>query len=497
MTVAQISRRHDRLASVMSRFTLPVGSVVITRRSSTTYHLSWLVAPGQYVQLDMTQISALPGGNLVFQMNFMRGGVPMLSIDDTDASVVRSGTWNRPFNNTAAYGGSYGMSTSTGAHVTFTSPANSTSLGLRTVQAVNGGLAKVEINGDATLANLCKTAQQVVDDGTFANTILVANGGSLNPTDRVFDFYSPTSLFDSPVAVASGLAAGTHTLRLTVTGYKRSAATDVRVYDSGYSYATASTAITDSGALIFGTEQIQKTNSAFEFAWNVLPSGATTRTFIGRVHGYEIQDSFAVTVDGASQTMTDGQTILGSTIVLAQTTRLRHPDTGTTDIANISITYTMTRGGLRVETTTDWLVTASVGAGYPGMIPMDASFDRGNSTGRQTPVTLTAGDGSFKGAAKAHAGWLWQSAGKYAALLYSPKNPAPVVNWQYAPLRFLGFEDRAPVQGLRINKLYYTRQTGTGTSDREDVVNGTRWTSDIIYRFAYFPGGANAALAAA
>jgi hypothetical protein len=53
------------------------------------------------------------------------------------------------------------------------------------------------------------------------------------------------------------------------------------------------------------------------------------------------------------------------------------------------------------------------------------------------------------------------------------------------------------VQGLRINKLYYTRQTGTGTSDREDVVNGTRWTSDIIYRFAYFPGGANAALAAA
>ncbi|MGH2755528.1 MAG: hypothetical protein ACRDLB_14010, partial [Actinomycetota bacterium] len=170
--------------------------------------------------------------------------VPMTSVDDPDASWTyaggsgTSGAWLTS-TNSQAFGGSYKRETNAGATATYAAPLGATKLGLRGFKDPNGGLMKVAIDGDATRANLLPTAQQLVDAGTFPNTILVGNRGTLQPTDRVYDAYAATATPDTQETFASGLAASVqHQMQLTVTGYKRAAAGDARGYVSGAMYST-------------------------------------------------------------------------------------------------------------------------------------------------------------------------------------------------------------------------------------------------------------------
>src|SRR5690606_32598678 len=120
----------------------------------------------------------------------------------------------------------YRQSSTSGSTVTWTSPT-STAVGIRTVATTNGGLAKVSIDGSATAATMLPTAQQMVDSGKYLAGILVANGGTLNPTDRVLDCYSPNAagtagyedLWDVRVGFAEGLSSAAHTVVITATGY--------------------------------------------------------------------------------------------------------------------------------------------------------------------------------------------------------------------------------------------------------------------------------------
>ncbi|MDQ0767991.1 hypothetical protein QF031_000740 [Pseudarthrobacter defluvii] len=94
------------------------------------------------------------------------------------------------------------------------------------------------------LADRLDTAQDVVTRGWYANTILVANGSTLNPTDRVMDSYSPTTAQNKYAArrvLAADLTAGAHTVKLTVTGYNRIGVSAQRAYVTRFLHSLPST----------------------------------------------------------------------------------------------------------------------------------------------------------------------------------------------------------------------------------------------------------------
>ena len=112
-----------------------------------------------------------------------------ITINDDAAGVSHSGTWTTG-TNAVAYGGTYHYSTEAGATIRCTCAATTTAVGIRSFKATNGGIGVAYIDNDTTLCTLLPTAQSLVDAGTLANTVLVANGGTLNPTDRIYDAYA-------------------------------------------------------------------------------------------------------------------------------------------------------------------------------------------------------------------------------------------------------------------------------------------------------------------
>src|SRR5690606_7304340 len=138
--------------------------------------------------------------------------------------------------------------------------------------------------------------------------------------------------------------------------------------------------------------------SAWEYAHSIRPTGGSSFTFVGNIHGYEEQDSLTFTVDGASVTLSDGQTVLGNVLEITRETTLRHPDTGSTDLATVTTTYTLSGNGLRLRHTTEWAVGGTCTASYPAMFPVDRErFSKGMVNTLPTDLDVTAGDGTFKG----------------------------------------------------------------------------------------------------
>jgi hypothetical protein len=141
----------------------------------------------------------------------------MTSVGRDDASITRTGTFSTG-TQAAAYGGGYRFSTATNAQVARSTVAGATAAGMHFTIAADGSLWKVSIDGDPTRARLLKTAQQVVDDGIFPASILAANGGPFNPTDRVVScFQNRSIIYDNLVAFADDLTPGVHAI--TLNGY--------------------------------------------------------------------------------------------------------------------------------------------------------------------------------------------------------------------------------------------------------------------------------------
>jgi len=215
-------------------------------------------------------------------------------------------------------------------------------------------LWKVTIDGSTTAANLCQTAQQVVDEGSYPSTVLVAGGGTLSPADRVINCYAASGQsWDFPMAAASGLSSATHTLILTSTGFTRTGTSGNRAYLTGFSYAVGTETPVTAGVEILPAITTQPAYSAHEGVEAIYPFGTSSYTdYIGRIHGYEVEDSLAFVIDGTPTTITDGTTVsAGTATVINQVSHTRHPayGGGTAHFADIVSTFTLHSEGLDVE----------------------------------------------------------------------------------------------------------------------------------------------------
>jgi hypothetical protein len=339
------------------------------------------------------------------------------------------------------------------------------------------------------------------------STQLVANGGTLNPTDRVFDSYASsvgTTNWGGVIPLAAGLdPAVTHTVRVTVTAAVRKGITapNDRAYFSGFSYGSASIGLTDASTIIVPVGIMNAVVSAWEHAAKVKPTGATTATFLGNVHGYEQELGFTIKIDGTSPTISDGQIITAKqSIVITRTSQMFHPETGATKVADATVVYTMSRGGLELWPTLSWAVTADVSASY-AMLPLEGAasttvgatkFNRASLleyAGGVLTLTGATETDTYLGASKSPAGWAW--GGKFGALIHVPDVESYTNDWQWANVSGTRVEDRNLAAGGRITKFYIPRHAdATETVAAGDVHS---YRSQIL--FSYFPNGAEASLA--
>jgi hypothetical protein len=357
----------------------------------------------------------------------------------TTPAYTTSGTWGTS-TTVASYSGKASYSKTANSYIQheFTGV---TRLGSATFGGgTNYGLVLVSIDGDKTLADLLPTAQDLVTAGTYADTILVANGGTLNPTDRVWDTYNLSNNIRRPGAPSvnpplgamqwftESLASGTHTLRLTITGYKRAASTDAYAYicmvvGGSDSYATSATSLN-----FYETVQNIATTirPIWDLSYNTLPDGEASYEWMGHDDSETVDDTPVLNVDGVGAALVSGTELFGSVVEIVLVNKLIHSGVAG-PIGSISYSHSLSNAGYAISHTLTWGV-AGLTNGYPFMMSLDsAQFDRFN-TSDNTAIELpgTTGGNYVNSAGKT--AWAWDNDGYVVATLHIP-DLASVDNW--------------------------------------------------------------------
>jgi hypothetical protein len=352
---------------------------------------------------------------------------------------------------------------------------------MRAFSYTSSGVAKVEIDGDATLANLLPTAQDSVDAGRLPNTILVANGGSLNPTDRIWDQYYVGVEDSGKEVFTTSLAVGVHTIKLTVTGYKESGSSNAYVRPDAFFYVTNNTTLANANSTRKITD-ILSTSSDQEYVFMPLPTGASDGTqWVGNIHGNDNQITLTFKINGVSVTPTDLTVYSGSLVEITRTSQLFHPDLGATVIGTSSTVYTINcTSGLWVNYSVTWLVAGTMNQAFSAMCAVDNLLDRGSSYLSTSDYNLSNNDGDYHPNLKDSVAYLWDADGIYAVLMYISDVVSVTKNWQSNGSYFLATQDRS---GDTLNKIYLYR---VAPSNPEAYAINDVWSCNANYRLALF-----------
>jgi hypothetical protein len=481
--ICAAARGGDNHAQTIWDAVAPATPVSFTKKvSDASYIIYQQNGQSRFMEMTLNALAGMPAGySPPLAINRINTVVPYLLVVNEDASWAYTGTWT-------VFSGSH-RSVIAGDRARFTSPAGTVAMGLNFATASNTGYAKVIIDDDPTRATLLTTAQEEVDAGRLPSTVLVANGGTLNPTDRVAD----TSTFTSGGAnrhVADELAPGVHTMDVFVTGYKRSSATDLRVAILGAYYHSSSVTPATASVVIMEDARIMWANSNHEFAYYVKIGGVTEWT--GSIpHGYEEVVSTEFLSDGVPVTMTNGQVIQNDeSFVVNRTTKLHHPNA--VHMADKELSYTFDGSGLRVQHNTDWLTSAEISAAYEAMLPTDGistngsteTFTRGSGSAissdveldlqlfpGETPFDTTTGESDQM--------WMWSTGTNRHVMAAKMADPETTLQgYAYVSSLKSFLQDRSG-----LNKAYWTLKTN-GEGPAMFVANGTHWESDTTYRWA-------------
>jgi len=485
----------------------PNTGVAIEQPTAGVYNLWQRITAGQWLRATLGTRTNTNGG-VSHLITELRLATPVVGVNDNDAAITYTGTWTQG-TNAGAYGGDYRYGATAGATASYTTPAATTRVGAKIGAISNGGLFSVKINGDPTRARMLPTAQDMVERGLYPNTILIANGGTLAPTDRVMDGFG-TGAWDYTYLWADDLPPAAHTLLLTTTGYQRAAATGFRGYFSAFIHGQAQS-IGAAGTIAPVLMQIDPGagTSAFEYAIAGRPASEASSSadaFFGTVHDNEAETSLTVRVDGATVTPTVGAApvVPVERATITKVSELRHPSAGSGaagKVADVTTVYTLDRDGWHIDVDIDWTVSMRLGAAY-AMMPVLGStatsgqsglrgiaFDRAdvleNAAG---PFRFTGGSDAYFGSSKSAAAWMWQSTGPIVAALYIEDVAAFTDDWVNSAGYFTSVQDRLGT----VVKTYISRIGSGGINTFEITQPGDNWTWRAHYLVGYKREGADA-----
>jgi hypothetical protein len=325
-----------------------------------------------------------------------------------------------------------------------------------------------------------------VDTGFYPSTILTTGGGSIAPTTRVLDSYHTVEVYSVWQAIASGLSTGsTHTVVLTVTGLKRTAASSTRLMIQGFGYGTPTTTPATAGAIVFHTTRVGTHFPTHELAIDHLPTGASAKAFAGgNNHGYEYATAAPIiTIDGAVQTIADGASLnvaAEAKIVIASD--LYHPQRTDAPTFGVQRTYRLNAAGLTVHQLLTAKLATVVDSGYLAMFSVSSNLDRAQVDGSSTVYNLhdqtTNPDGTYLGKGENTGAAWWKDGGEAVAAISIPNAKQLTGGWSDSVVM-------ASVRVMASTKAskFYARRTGS-------VAAGDKWAGEATYVIGRLPDGA-------
>ncbi|MDR0397832.1 MAG: hypothetical protein LBH36_01445, partial [Candidatus Nomurabacteria bacterium] len=333
------------------------------------------------------------------------------------------------------------------------------------------------------------TAQDLVDSGILDSSALTANGGNLDPTDRVIDHYSQPHR--EKITTLSPTLAGTHTVRIEVTGYKNSASSGTRVYLTGVTtHEGDQVPLTTPGVQLVKVDEFSSSIAAQEYAMTLNPQGGVSEWY-GNWHGQDVDTSFEILVDGSPVTLNNGDIVVPNDSLLI----IRKSDgfnsgidggaaSGATPIAKTTVNYEMKKGvGLDVSYEIEMLTSGTLGKSYSLMESASKTLDKGTTLGYGQDVVMLHYDNSHNAISRSNLAYLWEENGVKASMLYIPEIMETIGGEWYDDNLYL--EDR---KNDDLNKIYLTRGSVS-------YAPGHKFTAHGIYVGKVFPQGADSVLA--
>lgn len=407
------SFERARVDNIFSRmFAKPRGIALL--RNNESYEL-FCAARSGYLRYGLPRVTGSGTDG-----PFGAGGVNMLrevdhvstltGVDYASAAAVETGAgWSN-----VTGPPQYRRTETIGDSSTYTTPANTTEVGLTiTRHATCGGVMRVAINGDFTAARGLPTAQQLADAGRLDPVLLVGGGGTIDPTHRVYSSYATTTTPDVRLLLATGLSPGAYTVRVELVGYRSGASAGNR-RGTIQQFAHAQTPLALSTQVWGGEPLSDVGGSAWEVATSFVPDGGAS-VFLGTYHGNHTQSSLEVYVDGV-MTNPANLVIVPATesIRIVSKGTLIHPTGGY--VADITTEYVLDAYGLTISPTTTWVKPGRSRAAY-AMMPVTGPRKHGGFTNGTTsrnaelsvalPTGLNVDQDSSK--SKASTAWLWSS----------------------------------------------------------------------------------------
>jgi len=470
----------ERLLATIRGF----GTQCFVREAAGAYEIGYQIDDVRFVVHTLTTYSGAPGGYAnLYQLANAYVRQPISAYDDTSSEVTKAGTWTST-THAAAYGGTYAYSLTSGNTATFTAPSGTDSLYVIGSPLSNGGAAKVTIVNDLgknVTASALPAAQDEVTAGNLPSTVLVANGGTLNPTDRVLNYYAATAVYsDANRQIVTGLDRGrAHTVTVTVTGYKHASSSAARVYFSGFAFTgpAAGDRIDRARSWIQDAQVGPLAGlSAYEYAISSKFGGSTLA--IGNVHGYDNQTSLVFTVDGVDVTLAAGEVKAGRNIVLLRTSELFHP-AATGKVADAIARYEVSApDGLRLQTKITWAQAGISNYAMQIMWPYTGAWTRGAYAGQTVDMAVTDSNGSEKGHLESYTYAAWSPTGNYAGVC--SWDAAAVEGYAHSPVSGTYVQDRS----TDMKKMYAPRNFASGGDQERPFVPGEVWTKRCLYRVA-------------
>lgn len=453
--------------------------VSIERDQFGAYRLIQPIGSDLYSNVVFTATYSVGGAWMRIQSKSVARLMAGRAIDH--ASVAKSGTWSTS-DNQNYFTARFSSSNTSGAYVQITTDPGVTAVGMFNLGVGNnsGGFYKVTIDGDATLADLLRTAQQYVDDGILPNTVLVANGGTLNPTDRICDYDSTGATI--PQMFTRSLSAGSHVVRVTRTGYKITASANAALLFCGFVvYGTGLYGPSETYRYMDIVQQTQA-NAADEISWFFKPNGTSNGAWLGHTGMAVIKELPVITVDGVDKSadLLNRNTIIsGNEIVITTKNDVRHPETGTTSQGIFDMVFTLNKNGLDIYHKTSWSVSGTV-YGFPCMLTANnTTFDRcANSAGTHALVK----DNNNHINADTNKIWFFDSDGNQATIMTIYDLALTVDNWATAGTMKLFCWD--------ANQIF-----AKGYANRFDIPNTLSFTNTTVleskanYRIAWLADG--------
>lgn len=480
-------RRH-KLDRLLKKFETAEGdSVVVLRRGLSDEGAFYHVLMGLGTKalhfpigsfLHFTPDSAAPEINNYTLVGLV-GGVHI-------SNMTKGGLWlNFP---SAGYGGSYERTSTAGAYAEYPTPDGVTEIGCWDLANVQAAVALVVIDGDPTLASELPTAQDLVNAGRLDSSVLVTNGGTLNPTDRILDAANPTSVVNAgfidpsrKIRFASNLPPGQHTVRVTHTGYRPIGGTSDHIRLSGFWFDDPAVRVTDiptAMPTLIEPDPIILSDSDINFAFNYKPSGGSITEWMGH-SDTQFTVSAELYVDDVlvSPILAADPYKSGNKAELRVSGYCRHPDSAE-KVAEYSQSFIFDpKRGVKIMHDFTWLVPGTA-TGYMPQLSVNNTLTKASLLDANEDYDLTADDGSAYGQVPTSAAYFWTPGGKWAILCCVP-------SYANNPVGKVWIQDRS---GGGLNKAYFERYYGS-------TINvGDRIQLQAIYRFKEFDD-ADAALA--